>query len=133
MTRTLRLRPLWLAIGWAMLGAVVFLSLTGDPPEVVDFPLADKLEHLLAYAVLMGWFGQIHTATRTQAGWLIGLTLMGVAIEYLQGWSGVRHFDPADMLANALGALLGYLLARGPLAGSLARLERQLAGKPAPR
>lgn len=124
----LRLRPLWLAIGWAMLGAVVFLSLTDSPPEVVDFPLADKLEHLLAYAVLMGWFGQIHTATRSQRTWLAALALMGVAIEYLQGWGGVRHFEPADMLANALGALLGYRLARGPLAGSLARLERRLAG-----
>ncbi len=127
MTRVLRLRPLWLAIGWAMLGTVVWLSLTGAPPEVVDFPLSDKVEHLLAYSLLMGWFGQIYTATRSQRGWLIGLTLMGIAIEYLQGWSGLRYFDPADMLANTLGALLGYWLTRGPLAGSLARVDQRLA------
>ena len=128
MTHPLLLRPLWLAVGWAMLAAVVWLSLTGDPPDVVDFPFADKLEHLLAYAVLMTWFGQLYTTTRSQAGGLTGLILMGVTIEYLQDWGGVRHFEPADMLANSLGALLGHQLARGPLAGSLARLERRLAG-----
>ncbi len=127
MTRPLRLRPLWLAIGWAMLTTVVWLSLTGEPPEVVDFPLSDKVEHLLAYTILMAWFGQIHTAARSQRGWLIGLILMGVAIEYLQGWGGLRYFDPADMLANGLGALLGYWLTRGPLAGILAWIDLRLA------
>jgi len=127
MNTELRLRPLWLTIGWAMLAAVVFLSLTGTPPEVVDFPLSDKLEHLAAYAILMAWFGQIHTTTRAQRGWLIGLALMGIAIEYLQGWSGLRFFDPADMLANGIGALLGYWLTRGPLAGALVRIDLQLA------
>lgn len=128
MSRQLRLRPLWLAIGWAMLAAVVWLSLTGTPPEVVDFPFVDKVEHLLAYALLMGWFGQLYTTTCSQRSWFIGLALMGVAIEYLQGWGGIRFFDPADMLANTLGALLGYWLTRGPLAGTLARVERRFTG-----
>jgi len=126
MDNNLRLRPLWLLCGWAMLALVVWLSLTGDPPEVVDFPFVDKVEHLLAYAILMGWFGQIYAVTRSQRGWLIGLALMGIAIEYLQGWSGVRFFDPADMLANTLGALLGYWLTRGPLEGVLARVDSRL-------
>ncbi len=125
----LRLRPLWLAIGWAMLGAVVWLSLTGDPPASPDIPHIDKLEHLTAYAILMAWFGQIHTRTASQRAWLLGLALMGVAIEYLQGWSGLRYFEPADMLANGLGALLGYWFTRGPLAGTLARIELLLNGE----
>ena len=37
---------------------------------------------------------------------------MGVLIEFLQGWTGWRTFDVADMVANTLGALSGWLVAR---------------------
>lgn len=126
MTTELHLRPLWQAIGWIMLGAVIGFSLASNPPDAIFFPHADKLKHLLSYAVLMAWFGQIYTHTSTQRYWLMGLTLMGVTLEFLQGWGGVRFFDTADMLANALGALLGYWLTRGPLAGTLSRIGDQL-------
>ncbi len=129
MDKTLCFRPLWLLCGWAMLVVAVWLSLIGAPPQVVGIPHADKLKHLLAYAVLMGWFGQIYTARGAQRGWLIGLVLMGIMLEFLQGWGGVRFFEYADMLANTLGALLGYWLTRGPLAGTLARVDLQLARK----
>ncbi len=87
------------------------------------------MKHLLAYAVLMGWFGQIYTRTTTQRSWLLGLILLGVALEFLQGWGGVRFFDPADMLANSLGVLLGYWLTRGRLAGALLHIERRLIAR----
>ncbi len=127
MNNDLRLRPLWLLCGWAMLATVIWLSLTGDPPQIAEFPFADKLKHFLAYAVLMAWFGQIYTTVTTQRGWLIGLALLGVALEFLQGWGGQRFFEYADMLANTLGALLGYWLTCGPLAGTLARVDLRLA------
>ncbi len=129
MKKNLRLRRLWLLCGWAMLVAAVWLSLIGTPPQVVEIPHLDKLKHLLAYAVLMGWFGQIYTTQGAQRSWLIGLVLMGIMLEFLQGWGGVRFFEYADMLANTLGALLGYWLTRGPLAGTLARVDLQLARK----
>ena len=133
MNPELRLRPLWQAIGWAMLATVIWLSLSSDPPDALFFPYVDKVKHFLAYGVLMGWFGQIYTATNAQRVWLLGLALMGVALEFLQGWGGVRFFDPADMLANSFGALLGYWLTRGPLACALLRIDQQLAGKRIPQ
>ncbi len=129
MNAELRLRPLWQAIGWAMLGTVIWFSLASHPPDAIFFPHADKVKHLLAYAVLMGWFGQIYTRTTTQRSWLLGLILLGVALEFLQGWGGVRFFDPADMLANSLGVLLGYWLTRGRLAGALLHIERRLIAR----
>ena len=129
MNPELRLRPVWQAIGWAMLASVIWLSLSSDPPDAIFFPHADKLKHFLAYGVLMGWFGQLYTTTRTQHAWLLGLALMGVALEFLQGWGDVRFFDTADMLANGLGALLGYWLTRGPLKGILSRVDHQLADR----
>ncbi len=127
MTPSLRLRPLWLALGWAMLATVVWLSLSAEPPQIA-LPLADKLEHLLAYGSLMGWFGQLYTTRRAGLAWLTGLVLLGIALEFLQGWGGVRYFDTLDMLANTLGALLGYWLTRGPLAGILQHIDQQLTG-----
>ncbi len=127
MKENLRLRWLWLLCGWAMLVAAVWLSLIPTPPQIVEIPYVDKVKHLLAYAVLMAWFGQIYTTRGTQRSWLAGLVLMGIMLEFLQGWSGVRFFEYADMLANALGALLGYWLTRNVLAGALARIDRLLS------
>ncbi len=130
MKKNLRLRPLWLLCGWAMLAMAVWLSLIAAPPQIVGIPYIDKVKHLLAYAVLMGWFGQIYTTRGTQRGWLIGLVVMGIMLEFLQGWGGARFFEYADMLANTLGALLGYWLTRNVLAGTLARVDLRLARRP---
>ena len=33
---------------------------------------------------------------------------MGVALEFIQGWTGYRTYDPFDMLANTIGVALGW-------------------------
>ncbi|MDT8384898.1 MAG: VanZ family protein [Gammaproteobacteria bacterium] len=118
---------LWLLIGWALVAVVLFLSLTPSPPEVLDFTFADKLEHLLAYSVLMGLFGQLYGSLRQQLLWALGFCLMGIALEFAQGWGGHRFFDVADMAANTLGVLLGWWLVRRWLAGSLLTVDAYLA------
>lgn len=75
----------------------------------------------------MGWFGQLYVANRQQFVWALGFGVMGVVLEFLQGWSGYRTFDVVDMLADALGVLLGWWLTRGWLAGVLSRVDRALA------
>jgi VanZ family protein len=95
--------------------ALVYVSLTPNPPEPVRFLNADKLEHALAYCLLMLWFCQVYVR-RTQrlfAGAL--LVAMGVAMEFLQGMTGYRSFEYADMLANSIGVLLGWAWARTAL------------------
>lgn len=110
-------------MGWGLMVLMVYLSLTFDPPVVLEFAYADKLKHLFAYGVLMGWFGQLYISVRLQAGWAAALALLGVVLELLQGWGGVRFFDIADMLANGLGVGLGWWITRGWLAGVLLRVD----------
>ncbi len=126
---TLRYRTLWLAVGWGMVALVLYLSLTPRPLHL-EVDHGDKYMHLLAYFVLTGWFQQLYPAHSSRL-LLLGLFVaMGVGVEYLQGMSGVRFFDPADMLANALGALLAWLLGWFGFASLLRRFEELL---PAPR
>ena len=53
-------RWLWLMLGWMWVAIVFYLSLMPVPPQPVAFWQADKLEHLLAYCLLMLWFSQVY-------------------------------------------------------------------------
>jgi hypothetical protein len=121
-----RLSLLWLSIGWALIGLVIYLSLTATPPEVLEFQSSDKVEHLLAYGTLMGWFGQLYPSFRRQVPWALGFCVLGILLEFLQGWGGSRTFDYTDMLANGFGVLLGWWLTRGWFAGVLQRVDQVL-------
>ena len=55
----MELRTLWLAMGWFWIAVIFYLSLTPHPPEPASFENADKLEHMLAYGLLMLWFCQL--------------------------------------------------------------------------
>jgi VanZ family protein len=105
-----RLRPLWLAVGWAIVAAIVWLSLTSSPPKV-DIEEGDKLGHLAGYGTLMFWFSQLYPEKSTRALYALGFAAMGVALEFAQGATGYRSFELADMLANALGVLCGWAAA----------------------
>ena len=117
------LRSVWRGLGWLWVAAVFYLSLTPHPPEPVSFSGADKFEHALAYAVLMLWFCQIYGEPRVRL--FLAFVAMGVGIEMLQGLSGYRYFEYADMLANASGALIGWGLAQTGLGRVLTMLENK--------
>ena len=58
---THRYYKLWLAIGYALIGLVIYLSVTSHPPDPgIEMPNFDKLAHTLAYFAMMGWFAQIY-------------------------------------------------------------------------
>lgn len=120
----LRLRRGWVAIGWALVAVVIYFSVTPRPPEV---PLdeGDKLGHLFAYGTLMLWFGQLHAQRRR---WITVAALvgLGIALEYVQRWTGYRSFDVWDMAANAAGVLLGLAAAPPRLPNFLVAAERLL-------
>jgi len=120
---SLHFSVLWYWLGWGLVTAVIYLSLTANPPEPPKFALADKLEHLLAYSALMGWFGQLYVSKPGQLAWATGFCGLGIALEFVQGWGGLRFFDVGDMVANALGVLLGLLLTRYVFAGFLQRVD----------
>ncbi len=93
-----------MTLGWAMVVAIVWLSLTPSPPQM-DVESGDKLGHLAAYGVLMLWFGRLYARRLPYAA---GFIAMGVALEFAQGWLGYRSLDAYDMLANTAGVLLGW-------------------------
>jgi VanZ family protein len=106
------LRRIWLAFGWLWVIAVFYLSLAHNPPTPMLFEGLDKLEHALAYCILMLWFSQLHPGHKARIRLILLFTAMGIGIEYLQGMSGYRYFEYADMLANTIGVLAGWGLAQ---------------------
>jgi len=118
-------RERWVAIGWLLVGGVVYLSLTPEPPDV-EVAGADKLGHFFAYLMLMIWFCALY------AGWprvahAVGLITLGVALEILQGMTAYRYPEVLDVVANTLGVACGWGLGLGPASGFLAGVERWLA------
>ena len=106
------MRRLAIAVGWAMVAAIVWLSLTPSPPKV-DFKESDKVGHLLAYGTLMFWFSQLYLKTKTRAAYGAGFIAMGITLEFIQGALGYRTYEVFDMYANTLGVLVGWAVALG--------------------
>lgn len=112
-------------LGWFWVATVFHVSLMPSPPQPVSFEFADKLEHGLAYAFLMLWFCQIYQPPGWRLLVAVLLLAMGVGIEFLQGITGYRFFEYADMLANSTGVLLGWLAAHSRLGGMLLALQQR--------
>ena len=105
------MRALALAIGWTLVAAIIWLSLTPRPVEI-DLEHGDKLGHFSAYGVTMFWFCQLYPRLWTRVAYAAAFSAMGVALEFVQRGLGYRTFDVADMAADALGVLLGWALAQ---------------------
>lgn len=125
----LRYRLAWLTGGWLLVGLVIYLSLTPHPPEPLSFHNVDKFEHAFAYGSLALWFCQIYLSARSHMIAVVLLIGMGIGLEFMQKWTGYRHFDLWDMVANSIGALLGFLLARTALGRLFVAVETALRRK----
>lgn len=104
------MRRLWLAVGWALVAAIVYGSVMHAAPSL-GFEQGDKLEHLGSYGLVMFWFCQLYPARRARLGYALGFAALGVALEFVQGWLGYRDFEVADMAADAAGVALGWVAA----------------------
>ncbi len=96
-----------MALGWTWVAAIVWLSLTPAPPKL-DFAHGDKLGHFGSYGALMFLFCMAYQNRSARLLHAAGFVLMGVALEFIQGWTGYRTYDPFDMLANTIGVALGW-------------------------
>ncbi|MDZ7746928.1 MAG: VanZ family protein [Halobacteriales archaeon] len=112
----MRPRRRWLAVG--VVAAVILvaslLPTSGGPTPTLLGVGLDKWQHLGGYAVLAGTLGYALVATE-HAGRRVALGLAvtvgyGILIECLQAPLSTRVFSVADMLANAVGALVGTAL-----------------------
>jgi VanZ family protein len=87
---------------YLLLLTVLVLSLL--PIDQPNFSPNDKVNHLLAYAVLLvsGYLAHRHL------GWVgLFVVLFGVLVEVLQGLTAYRMFSFADMVADSAGVALG--------------------------
>lgn len=107
-------QQLFLIFGFLLLAAVVYLSLS---TTVLELPgdTDGHLAHVGAYALMMFWFTRVYRGARSVLFIGAGLMALGILIELLQGYSGYRNFQRADILANALGIAFGWIAGR-PLA-----------------
>lgn len=119
----LRFKKLWLGIGWSFVTLVIVLSLIPPFPIIQTPGYGDKVEHLFAYFVLMGWFAQIYHSPQQRLHYLIGFLLLGIGLEILQGFGGVRHADWLDILANTIGVCSAWYVTKNRLANLLVYIE----------
>ena len=128
--RGLELMRLWAALGWALVGAAVWLSL--GPTSAVEsawvlvpFPYHDKFGHFIAYTAMMLWFSGLF---RRDLHLLVAqyLFLLGLLLELTQGALGHRQADFGDLVANTAGIATGLLLARAGLEHWCLWVERAL-------
>ncbi len=103
------MRPWLVAGGWLLVAAIVWLSLTPAPPKV-ELAFGDKLGHFVGYGTLMAWFCQLYRSQRARLAYGAGFIAMGVGLEVAQGTLGYRSYEEFDMLANALGVLIGWAI-----------------------
>ncbi|MCK5395269.1 MAG: VanZ family protein [Gammaproteobacteria bacterium] len=120
----LRLRSLWLVIGYALVALVVFLSLTSDPVDTgLHFPYEDKVYHAFAYFTLMVWFAQIYHGKSQRYMIAAILISMGFAFEFLQSFNPNRYAELGDMVANVSGVILGFSITLTSVKNTLLKIE----------
>jgi VanZ family protein len=101
------MRAALVAGGWLYVAALVWLSLTAEDIPGPTFAFSDKVQHFLAYALLMFWFAALHRSLGARLAYGALWIGLGVALEFAQGATGYRSFELADMAANALGVAAG--------------------------
>ena len=86
--------------------------------------LNDKVLHVLAYIVLMVWFGGI-VPRQYYYRLFLALLAYGGAVELLQSLTDYRSMELADLLADTAGLALGWILANLGLRHWCEWLEQQ--------
>jgi len=104
-------RALWFGLGWLEALAVTVLCLwpLRELPGP-DLPWTDKIYHCAAFGLLMWWFAVALPRTRWPLT-ALGVIGLGIFIEFAQAFVPFRSPSFADVVADALGALVGAVLA----------------------
>jgi VanZ family protein len=125
----LRLRYFWFGIG-VLIALQIALAALLPGGKVPDLPgVSDKVEHFMAFTLLSFWFSSI--LVRRDLVWMVLVLLaFGVLIEVAQEMMRRgRQGDVLDVVADAIGIVVGMLLALTPLGRWPFWIERLLPGK----
>ena len=124
----LKLRLLWLSIGYGLVALVVYLSLTSSPVDMeTGLPYEDKVFHAFAYFILMAWFSQIYHDKFQRNMIAVIFVFMGMTLEYLQSFDANRYSEFADLIANTAGVALGLAIALTGAKNILLNIEKVLS------
>jgi len=123
--RQLKFLKIWLSLGWILVGLVVISSVIPLPSKPLHLYGIDKCIHLFTYTIIMVWFGFIYLPGREYRNLGIGFIIMGVILELIQSVTSYRSLEVFDMLTNALGVFLGWLIARTRLSSFLIYIENK--------
>ena len=119
----LRARQLWLFVGWTLVFSVVYLSVAPVSIET-GVEQGDKLLHAFTYGALMVWFANLYERLARRRMLAAAFVAMGIALEFIQGWTGYRNLEVADMLADAAGVAAGWALDPPRLPNFLRGIEK---------
>jgi VanZ family protein len=111
-TLRMTLMRLWWGLGFVLVALAVVVCLVPGHEIPGVFEINDKASHLAGHGALAIYFSGLVPRRRW---WriFVFLLLFGTAIEFAQYYTQWgREGDPRDVVANALGALLGLGLAR---------------------
>lgn len=104
-------RAAWRRLFWLCVLAGLVLSLWPEPEhKQAWFPHADKVQHALAFSVLVG-LGRL-AQFESKRKLFAGLLLLGIGIEALQSFTATRTAEWADVWADVVGLLLGFAAAK---------------------
>ena len=124
----LKLRFLWLSIGYGLVALVIYLSLTSSPVDMeTGLPYEDKVFHAFAYFTLMAWFSQIYHDKFQRNVIAVIFVFMGMTLEYLQSFDANRYSEFADMIANTAGVALGFFMTLTGAKNILLRVEKVIS------
>ena len=121
----LRYRKVWFGLGMAMLAGILILSLWPLPEQPDALPYSDKIIHAGVFAFLMAWFAGIFSQS-DHARIFVLLIAYGGAMEVLQSFAPYRFMSLGDLMADAIGLGLGWLLVRAGAASWCVWLESRL-------
>ena len=80
------------------------------PLTQAGIPGTDKFHHAFAYFTCMFCWGQAYTRPATRLKLALIFITMGALIECAQGLTTYRTFDWMDMVANAVGVTIAWLV-----------------------
>lgn len=123
---SLKQARIWMCVGIGGLGLLFYLSFADLSVPQVSEAFGDKVNHLLAYGCLMGWFGQIFQSVKERLVVAFALICLGFIIELVQGQLVHRWFDLLDAAANTLGVALALVLLSFGAGRILFQLEQKI-------
>jgi VanZ family protein len=114
------IKSFWPGVIWFILSCTAFFIPGNALPDDKWFSLleVDKLVHVGLFAVMIVlWCLPLYHKSLSVSKWLIGIPVLffvySILVEYIQHYLiPGRSFDLADIVADGVGCMIGFLLMR---------------------